>query len=320
MNELPAVKKPPVFKRNLIAKVQFLTELCYCMNSADSIAQITEKVDDTIQQAKSLLAPTDGRLVIHDKRKMINETNSNSVQIKKFKPLKEEKRKHYYSGRFGKKAEIIKQFYKAKIYLKNLIENKGKKNTVEEKIAPIDLGSYCIVNSSDKEHGDNDSDTSISPLSKLQRHYTKILSSPTKWLDDKVIHKAQQFIKEKFSNIDSFQDPVLYDHFVPVNEKFVQVLNVNKNHWVCVAGEGNNEIHIHNSLLIKINNKSMHVIAKMLKCEDEVLANQFQNHTSSKEKQKQSNCGLLALALTFDLPTTLIQDDVKSDPKVFMAE
>ena len=62
MNELPAVKKPPVFKRNLIAKVQFLTELCYCMNSADSIAQITEKVDDTIQQAKSLLAPTDGRL------------------------------------------------------------------------------------------------------------------------------------------------------------------------------------------------------------------------------------------------------------------
>ena len=51
MNELPAVKKPSVFKRNLIAKVKFLTELCYCMNSTDSIAQITEKVGDTIQQA-----------------------------------------------------------------------------------------------------------------------------------------------------------------------------------------------------------------------------------------------------------------------------
>ena len=49
MNELSAVKKPSVFKRNLIAKVKFLTELCYCMNSADSIAQIAEKVDDTIQ-------------------------------------------------------------------------------------------------------------------------------------------------------------------------------------------------------------------------------------------------------------------------------
>ena len=133
MNELPAVKKPSVFKRNLIAKVKFLTELCYCMNSADSIAQITEKVDDTIQQAKSLLAQTDWGLITHDERRMINETNSNSVQTKKFKPLKEDNRKHSYYRRFGKKAEMMKQFYKAKIYLKNLIENKGKGNTVEER-------------------------------------------------------------------------------------------------------------------------------------------------------------------------------------------
>ena len=46
----------------------------------------------------------------------------------------------------------------------------GKGNTVEEEIAPIDLGSYCVVNSSDEEHDENDSDTSIGPLSKLQRH------------------------------------------------------------------------------------------------------------------------------------------------------
>ena len=139
---------------------------------------------------------------------------------------------------------MMKQFYKAKIYLKNLIENKGKGNTVEKEIAPIDLGSYFVVNSSDEEHDGNDSDTSISPLSKLQRHYTKILSSPTKWLDDKVIHKAQQLIKKKVSNTGGFQNPVLYDHFVPVKGKFVQVLNVNKNHWAYVGGEGNNDIHI----------------------------------------------------------------------------
>ena len=116
---------------------------------------------------------------------------------------------------------MMKQFYKAKIYLKNLIENKGKANTVEEGIGPIDLGSYCVVNSSDEEHDDSDSDTSISPLSKLQRHYTNILSSLTKWFDNEVIHKAQQLIKEKFSNTDGFQDPVLYDHFIPVKGKFV---------------------------------------------------------------------------------------------------
>ena len=38
-----------------------------------------------------LLATTDGGLITHDKAKMINETNSNLVQTKKFKALKEEK-------------------------------------------------------------------------------------------------------------------------------------------------------------------------------------------------------------------------------------
>ena len=105
---------------------------------------------------------------------------------------------------------MMKQFYKAKIYLKNLIENKGKGNTVEEEIAPIDLGSYCVVNSSDEEHDDSDNGTSISSLSELQGHYTKILSSSTEWLDDNVIHKAQQLIKKKLPNIDGFQDPVFF--------------------------------------------------------------------------------------------------------------
>ena len=76
---------------------------------------------------------------------MINETNSNLIQTKKFKALKEEKRKHYCSGKFRKKTEMMKQFYKVKIYSKNLIENKGKGNTVDEQIAPIDLGSNCVV-------------------------------------------------------------------------------------------------------------------------------------------------------------------------------
>lgn len=40
---------------------------------------------------------------------------------------------------------MMKQFYKVKIYSKNLIENKGKGNTVDEQIAPIDLGSNCVV-------------------------------------------------------------------------------------------------------------------------------------------------------------------------------
>ena len=127
MSELPAVKKPSVFKRNLIAKLKFLTELCYCMNSADSTAQIAEKVDDTIQQAKLLLAPTDGGLITHDKRKMINETNNNSIQTEKFKPLKEEKRKHYYSGRFGKNSRNDETILPSKNLFKKSDREQGKR-------------------------------------------------------------------------------------------------------------------------------------------------------------------------------------------------
>ena len=136
----------------------------------------------------------------------------------------------------------------------------------------------------------------------MQRHYTKILSSPTIWFEDEVVHKVQQLIKEKFPNIGGFQDPILYNHFVPLKGKFVQVLNVNENPWVCVAGEGNNEIHIYDSLLIKINNKPMYVITKMLKCEDEVFL------TKTVLVQKQSNssdCGLFTLAFAFDLANSM---------------
>ena len=113
----------------------------------------------------------------------------------------------------------------------------------------------------------------------------------------------------------------MYDHFVPVKGKFVQVLNVNKNHWVCVAGEGNNEIHIYDSLLIRINKKSMHVKAKMLKYEDEVFL------TKTVPVQKQSNssdCRLFALAFAFDLANNLdpsvITYNKKLSEKLYLLE
>ena len=34
----------------------------------------------------------------------------------------------------------------------------------------------------------------------------------------------------------------------PVDGKFVQVLQVNNNHWICVAGNKNNEISVYDSM------------------------------------------------------------------------
>ena len=92
------------------------------------------------------------------------------------------------------------------------------------------------------------------------------------------------------------------------------MLNVDKNRCVCVAGEANNEIHIYDFLLIKMNNKSMHVKAKMLKCEDEVLLPktvQIQNQNNF------SDCGLFAFAFAFGLGNNLDPSITTYNEKIF---
>ena len=94
------------------------------MNFADSIAQINEKVDDTIQQAKSLLASDQltGDLLHMIKEKWLIKTVI--VQFKKEVPIfKGRKKKALLPQKMWKKAEMMKQIYKAKIYFKNLIES-----------------------------------------------------------------------------------------------------------------------------------------------------------------------------------------------------
>ena len=72
--------------------------------------------------------------------------------------LQRKKKENTITPEYLEKSRNDETINKAKIYLKNLIESKGKGNTVEEEIAPIDLGSYCVANSSDKEYDDNEND------------------------------------------------------------------------------------------------------------------------------------------------------------------
>ena len=69
----------------------------------------------------------------------------------------------------------------------------------------------------------------------------KILQHPTEWLIDQIINHAQELIKRKYRDTDGLQDPVLR-RFAIVAGKFVQVLHVIYNHWICIAGNTNNEV------------------------------------------------------------------------------
>ena len=81
----------------------------------------------------------------------------------------------------------------------------------------------------------------------LKMDIEKILQHPTKWLDDRIINHAQELTKKRYKDTDGLQDPSL-QRFATVDGKFVQVLLVNNDHWICVAGNKNNEVSVYDSV------------------------------------------------------------------------
>ena len=81
----------------------------------------------------------------------------------------------------------------------------------------------------------------------LKMDIEKILQHPTKWLDDRIINHAQELTKKRYKYTDGLQDPSL-QRFATVDGKFVQVLLVNNDHWICVAGNKNNEVSVYDSV------------------------------------------------------------------------
>ena len=59
--------------------------------------------------------------MFQEKRK-IDTISEQAISLKNNKPLNQRKRKHYYSERVGKKVEMMRLFFKAKIFIKEADE------------------------------------------------------------------------------------------------------------------------------------------------------------------------------------------------------
>ena len=73
---------------------------------------------------------------------------------------------------------------------------------------------------------------------------------------------------------------------------------MNNNRWICVAGNKNNEVSVYDSMGGNLSKDMVHVIARMVKCEDEELMVKLmpvQHQTNSND------CGLFAFAFATDL-------------------
>ena len=160
------------------------------------------------------------------------------------------------SGRVGKKAEIMRQFYKAKLF----IEKEADERMVQEEVAPFEPEVDNFANVITVE---NEAKEDLKITLDLPMEIEKILQNPTEWLDHQVINHAQKLIKRKYKDTDGLQDPVLR-RFATVDGKFVQVLQVNINPQICVAGNKNNEVSIYDSMGCNLSKDMVHVITRWL--------------------------------------------------------
>ena len=205
----------------------------------NDIYEVSEKVHQAIKCAKKGLTPSSDGLIIQKKRK-IDTIFHKDIPRKKYKPRDQRKGKHYYSRRVRKKTEIMRQSYKAKIF----IEKEADEKMVQVEVAPFEPQVGNFVNVISIENEDNE-DLKITVGLKMD--IEKILEHHTKWLDDRIINHAQELIKRRYKDTDGLQDPSL-QRFATVDGKFVQVLFVNNDHWICVAGNKNNEVSVYDSV------------------------------------------------------------------------
>ena len=103
----------------------------------------------------------------------------------------------------------------------------------------------------------------------LKMSHLAILSSKTEWLDDAIITAAQNMLQKQNPFVGGLQDTILSENFqmVPPNSQFIQILNVNRNHWITLSTIGclSSTINVFDSLKTgKLPDTSLKIIADLM--------------------------------------------------------
>ena len=135
---------------------------------------------------------------------------------------------------------------------------------------------------------------------------------------------AQVLIQKKYPNIKGLQSPILGETLTfdvhPAGVNFVQVLNVNRSHWIMVTSIGcskPNEVRVYDSLpSCDVPFRTKQQISSLLfsKCHEIQLV-----FPTVQQQHNSSDCGLFALAFAVSLcagndpsNTTYIQSNLRS--------
>jgi len=161
--------------------------------------------------------------------------------------------------------------------------------------------SVIHVDDVDEPGMDHDRLESPSPWVKiagvsLNEDHKRMLET-SEWLDDEVITAAQHLLKDQYPAVGSLQTPTLASKLAlePQTSEFVQILNLNNNHWITVSTVGcqPGHINVYDSLHMTLSEHIKKVLADLLRRQDRTITI---NHCNVQWQSGSSDCGLFAIA------------------------
>ena len=333
---LPLKERESAFKkakRLLCSNVKVLQEQCFNIKGDILFVQeINEKVQELMDSLAANLSQNSD-LVERDSPKK-RKAEHGSIAYESL--LQRKKRKHPYTSRVGSHAEMMRQYYRARISLTEM-ENpmasvastilcKAKENDhVPGVVAEIEVEtshssegqgiekstSNSLGLQAPTEHEQSIEVMEVGSMSSNLPHKVRKKAAMTEdirtqveckcELKDDTINLCQKIIVEQFDLSRGFEDTTLSpDKFTPVSEKFIQVLNVSNKHWILAFRGQFGQINICDSLVTdgKYPKKVVKSISRIANCHGCVL------ELCVLPVQQQKNyidCGMFAVAPAIEI-------------------
>ena len=116
------------------------------------------------------------------------------------------------------------------------LTNFGGSQSTEQTAMPADTPAAWIKNS----------------LYVLNEKDRQLITSPTGWLDDRIIQASQLLLAQHFPDIEGLQSPTLeqIQGFRVHSGEFLQLLNVRRSHWILVSNVGCDKgvVHVYDTM------------------------------------------------------------------------
>ena len=297
-------------KMKLLSKIKVLTEKVYCVKRGTESEALLNYADETIS---SLMLEFDSNLD-ESSNEMVerNDDDSRKRKINCPEPVEKKKsKKHPFSGRVGATADMMKQYYRARLTLQDM-ENAGQKISCSNKksIARPSTREVAVVSEVEVSTTEVSNDVLVTadiPGEGVRKFVTQeklndhMIDQITKSrLQHDVINLAANILRKQ-KHMSGFEDTGLLWHQLScMAGDFIQILHINSpEHWIVTfrtKDSKTDEISVCDSLFNKnvdYPDDTIRALCRLASCQQATLRI---NWLSVQQQSNAVDCGVYAIA------------------------